>query len=165
MHAKRRSMKSKFAKFFFGCTGCSGFVLSYHVLNCENPVRSFFLASFQNSNVSIIPYHIFSNRWTACILYSSIYHKYWNITSKNEIKDEAKGKKKPCWWFWKIWKRRNLYVRKMRINEKRQIVDIQTNPYMFAFLHFLLLSQFQVYPSSRFSPKTTRFVFLLLYSK
>ena len=49
-------------RIFFGCTGCSGFVLSYHVLNCENPVRSFFLASFQNSNVSIIPYHIFSNR-------------------------------------------------------------------------------------------------------
>ena len=33
---------------------------------------------------------------------------------------------------------------------KRHIVDIQTNPYMFAFLHFLLLSKFQVYPSLRF---------------
>ena len=54
-------MKSKFA-IFFGCTGCSGFVLSYHGLNCEKPIRSFFLASFQNSNFSIIPYHIFSNR-------------------------------------------------------------------------------------------------------
>ena len=43
---------------------------------------------------------------------------------------------------------------------KRRIVDIQTNPYMFAFLYFLLLSKFQVYPSSRFFYKNNSICFI-----
>ena len=80
-------MKSKFAKNVFRCTGCSGFILSYHVLNFENPLRPFFLASFRNSNVCIISYVYFIHRF---IINFEILHL------RNKVKDEEKCKKKPC---------------------------------------------------------------------